>query len=500
MQPTNNLVAVTVGNNVSLAVSVVGTGPFSYQWQLNGTNLPNSIISTVAGNGTSGYSGDGGAATNAELYYPPGVAVDATGNLFIADSGNNRIRKVGINGIITAVAGNGTNGYSGDGGAATNAELNDPSGVAVDATGNLLIADFENNVIRKVGTNGIITTVAGNGTAGYSGDGGAATNAELDNPWDVAVDATGNLFIADVGNDVIREVGTNGITTTVAGNGAAGYSGDGGTATNAELFYPERVAVDVTGNLLIADFENNVIRKVGTNGIITTVAGNGYGAGTGAGGYSGDGGAATNAELYLPYGVAVDATGNLFIADSRNDVIRKVDTNGIITTVAGNGYGAGTDSGGYFGDGGAATNAELYLPYGVAVGATGNLFIADTYNQRIRKVFFPGPILVLNDVGFGNAGAYDVVVSSPYGSVTSSVVNLSVTLPIILSAPQITVGKTNFTFLLSGPAGSNYVLQVSTNLLNWSPVSTSTIPVSGSINLTNAISGYSNRFYRAYLQ
>jgi hypothetical protein len=288
-------------------------------------------------------------------------------------------------------------------------------------------------------------------------------------------------------------VETNGIITTVAGNGTYGYSGDGGAATNAELNGPSGVAVDASGNLFIADLYNERIRKVGTNGIITTVAGNG------TQGYSGDGGAAINAELSLPSGVAVDATGNLFIADWGNNVIREVGTDGIINTVAGNGYrNFFTGDGGYAGDGGAATNAELWNPSGVTVDSTGNLFIADSQNNRIREVI-QGPTLVLNDLGFGNAGAYDVVVSNPYGSVTSSVVNLTVTLPVILSAPQLTVGNTDFTFLLSGPAGSNYVLQASTNLLNWSPVSTSTIPVSGSITLSNAISGYNCRFYRAVI-
>ena len=494
LQPTNSSVVVTTGNNVTLAVSVTGTGPFTYQWQLNGTNLPNGIITTVAGNRTASYNGDGIAATNAELYNPLGVAVDTSGDLFISDYRNYRIRKIGTNGIITTVAGNGTNAYFGDGGAATNAELSWPCDMGVDASGNLFIADSGNNVIRKVGTNGIIITVAGNGTGNYFGDGGAATNAELSFPRGVAVDASGNLFIADSYNNVIRKVGTNGIITTVAGNayeagtGYGGYSGDGGAATNAELYYPCRVAVDAFGNMFIADSGNNVIRKVGTNGIIITVAGKGMGR------YFGDGGAATNAELHLPEGVAVDAAGNLYIADTENQRIREVGTNGIITTVAGNGiYG-------YSGDRGAATNAELYNPLGVAVDATGNLFIADTYNNVIRKVVIFGPTLVLKNMGFCNAGAYDVVVSSPYGSVTSSVVNVTVTLPpVILSTPKITVGKTNFTFLLSGPAGSNYVLQVSSNLLNWSPVSTSTIPVSGTINLTNAITNYNRRFYRAVI-
>ena len=502
IQPTNSSITIPLGSNVALAVSVSGTGPFSYQWQLNGTNLPNDIITTVAGNGAFDYSGDGGAATNAALWGPEGVAVDATGNLFIADTDNNRIRKVGTNGIISTVAGNGLYTY-GDGGAATNAGLS-ADGVTVDATGNLFIADTYNNRIRKVGADGIIATVAGNGYVnpsngyggGYSGDGGAATNAELNLPQGVAVDATGNLFIADTVNNRIREVGTNGIINTVAGNGyvnpytgSGGYSGDGGAATNAELNGPIDVAVDATGNLFIADTYNNRIRKVGANGIIATVAGNGL--------YTyGDGGAATNAELYWPFGVAVDATGNVFIADTYNNVIREVGTNGTITTVAG----GGTNS---LGDGDAAINAELNQPTGVAVDATGNLFIADYFNARIRKVAFDPsvltPILMLNAVGFENTGVYRVVVSNPYGSTTSSVVTLTVTLPVVLSAPQV-IGKTNFTFLLSVPAGSNYVVQASTNLSYWSNVSTSTMPVIGSITLTNAISGYNRRFYRAYLK
>jgi hypothetical protein len=247
--------------------------------------------------------------------------------------------------------------------------------------------------------------------------------------------------------------------------------------------------VDADGNLFIAERWNFVIRRVDTSGVITTVAGNG------SIGYSGDGGAATSAELNNPSGVAVDTAGNLFIADTYNNVIREAAPFGIITTVAGNGQG------GYSGDGGAATNAQLNLPFSTAVDATGNLFIADTANHRIREVIILGPTLVLNNAGFGNAGAYDVVVSNPYGSVTSSVVNVTVTLPpVILSAPRMTPGQASFNFQLSGPVGSNYVLQVSTNLLNWNPVSTSTIPVSGSITLSNPVSGYNRSFYRVRLQ
>ena len=406
-------------------VAVSGTGPFTYQWQFNGTNLPNGVINTVAGDGTSGYFGDSGTATAAEMSYPSGVAVDASGNLFIADAGNNVIRKVGTNRSIMTVAGNGTNGFSGDGGSTTAAELSNPQGVAVDTAGNLFIADSGNQRIRKVGINGTITTVAGNGTNGYSGDSSAATNAELLSPYGVAVDASGNLFIADSGNSVIRKVGTNGVITTVAGNGGYGYSGDGGAATNATLSGSVGVAVDASGNLYIADNGNNVIRKVDSNGNITTVAGDGLS------GYAGDGGLATSARLASPSGVAVDASGDLFIADFYNSVIRKVNDSGAITTVA------GTGSYGYLGDGGAATSAALSYPVGVALDASGDLFIADSGNNAIREVIFAGPTLGLSDLSGANAGGYDVVVSSPYGSVTSSIVNLVVLLPpTITTQPQ----------------------------------------------------------------
>ena len=345
------------------------------------------------------------------------MAVDASGNLFIADTDNERIREVGTNGVITTVAGNGTNSYSGDGSTATNAGLSNPYGVAIDANGNLFIADTYNFRIREVGTNGLITTVAGNGTNSYSGDGGAATNAGLSNPYGVAVDGYGNLFIADTYNFRIREVGTNGIITTVAGNGTNGYAGDGGAATNANLDYPRDVAVDAFGDLFIADSGNNRIREVDTNGIITTVAGNGMP------GCSGDGGPATNAVLNNPTAVAVDGAGHVFIADSGNNRIREIDTNGTITTVAG----IGTH--GYSGDGGPPAEAELNGPAAVAVDAGGNVFMADSGNGRIREIVFEGPTLVLTDVATDAAGSYDVVVSNAYGSITSGVATLLVGFP-----------------------------------------------------------------------
>jgi uncharacterized protein (TIGR03437 family) len=336
------------------------------------------IINTVAGNGGFLFSGDGGPAVSASLNSPQNVVVDASANLFIAVNGSYRIRKVSAGGIITTVAGNGAEGFSGDGGPATAASFGEPTGVAVDAGGNLFIADAYNNRIRKVSAGGIITTAAGNGTAGFSGDGGPATSAALQLGFSggVAVDSSGNLLIADTGNNRIRKVSAAGVITTVAGNGTQGFSGDGGLATAAELYKPVGIAVDASGNLFFADLDNYRIRKVSASGIITTVAGNGTAA------FSGDGGPATSASLGGPYGVAVDAGGELFIADTYNNLIRKVSASGIITTVAG----GGSPLTPALGDGGPATSAWFDSPEGVAVDVFGNLFIADTFNNRIREV------------------------------------------------------------------------------------------------------------------
>jgi sugar lactone lactonase YvrE len=453
----------------------------------------NGIITTVAGNGTSGYWGDGGPATSASLN-AIGIAVDAAANLFISDALGDRIRKVGTNGIISTAAGNGTQGYSGDGGPATNASLYFPCNAALDVAGNFFIADYYNNCIRKVGTNGIISTAAGKGAAGYSGDGAAATNAKLNNPAGAAVDAAGNLFIADQSNNRIRKVDTNGIITTVAGEGAAGYSGDGGAATTASLNAPNDVAVDAAGNLFIADFANFRIRKVGTNGIITTVAGRGTRA------YSGDGGAATSASLSGVEGVKVDAAGNLFIADTGNNRIRKVGTNGIISTVAGN----GTQS--YSGDDGPATNASFNFPSSLALDAVGNLFIADSENYRVRKITASnaslaneGASLVLSNLTAANAGDYYVLVTGADGSVTSSVARLSLT----AAQPQFTgIMLTNgsVSMICSGTASSNYVVLSATNLtppITWIPLVTNTADASGNIMVVDTnIIGISSKFYR----
>jgi hypothetical protein len=284
------------------------------------------IITTVAGNGTVGYSGDGGAATSAEINLPWSVAVDSTGNIYFADYGNSRIRKVTVStGIITTVAGNGTAGYSGDGGAATSAKINYPEGVTVDSSGNIYIADYNNNRVRKVTVStGKISTVAGNGTQGFSGDGGAATSAEMYAPGSVALDSSGNIYIGDRGNNRIRKVTVaTGVISTVAGNGTAGSSGDGGPATSAELDDSD-AAVDTDGNIYTADILTNRVREVtAATGIITTVAGDG------TAGYSGDGGPATSAEINWPLNVAVDTGGNIYIADFNNNRIRAVGGGGI---------------------------------------------------------------------------------------------------------------------------------------------------------------------------
>jgi sugar lactone lactonase YvrE len=480
------------GTDVTFTVGVVGTGPFTYLWQFNGTNLPNDIISTVAGNGVGGifghgvYSGDGAAATSANLFYPTAVVLDASGDLYIADEQNNRIRMVDANGIITTVAGDGPTwpssaSFSGDGGPATNANIADPIDVALDAAGNLYIADDGNACIRKVNTNGIITTVAGKDSAGYSGDGGPATSATLCHPCGVALDAAGNVYIADFSNNRIRKVGTNGIIITVAGTGNIGYSGDGGAATNADLYYPAGLALDEAGDLYIADGYNHRIRKVDTNGIITSVAGHGP-IGPSSGSYSGDGGAATNANLNFPTGVALDAVGNLYIVDQDNHRIRKVGTNGMITTVAGHGP-TGPSSGSYSGDGGAATNASLNYPNGLALDSAGNLYIADTGNDRVREVLlYAGyPTLTVINVDAVNGGNYTVVITSPYGIVTSAVATLTVQAPPLITiqpASQIVVARSNAGFSVavagSGPCGYLWYFD-STNLLQSGQGSTFTV-------------------------
>jgi trimeric autotransporter adhesin len=457
-------------------------------WQNNRVrevNAATGVITTIAGTGTAGYSGDGGAATSAMLKGPTGVLVDSAGNVYIADQANNRVRKVDAGtGVITTIAGTGTTGFSGDGGVATNAAMFSPTDLIFNSAGDLYISDDGNHRIRKVAAGtGVITTVAGNGTPGYSGDGGAATSAELYYPAGMVVDSADNLYIADTFNNRVRKVNTTtGIITTYAGTGTAGFSGDGGAAASAQFSTPARLTLDKAGNMFVADQSNNRVREIfqGT-GIITTVAGNG------TAGFSGDGGPGTAAAFHTPLGIAIDNVGSLYISDSANNRIRKLAitannfptttigassvvqnillqttaaetitsitvpqsqggkqeysigtitgcviggsnaagtvctipvtftpaypgrrwiplqvvtstgninfgltgigtgplaalTPGIITTFAGNG------TGGYSGDGGAATSAQVNSPVGVAFDSAGNLYIGDYSNSRVRKV------------------------------------------------------------------------------------------------------------------
>lgn len=364
---------------------------------------PVYTITTVAGDGTAGYSGDGSAATSAELYSPFSTAIDKSGNLYIADQANNRVRMVTPSGTISTVAGNGTAGFMGDGAAATSAELNSPEGVAVDSSGNLYISDTENNVVRKV-SGGNITTFAGSNSLGpgYTGDGGVANGAQLDLPSGIAFDSNGNLYIADSANNAIRMVSGANIST-VAGNGTPSYQGDGGLATSATVNNPEGVALDSANNLYIADTSNSAIRKVTVStGIITTVAG------TITSGFSGDEGPAIGAQLDDPDGVAVDASGNIYIADRFNSRIRMVLTSGIIVTVAGM-----TGQPALVGDNGPATSALLFFPTGVLLDGSGNVYVTDNENDAIRKLTLvpgapsiqPGGIISATDFGGAQAAA-----------------------------------------------------------------------------------------------
>ena len=475
------------------------------------------IITTVVGNGTAGDSGDNGAATSAELNGPSDIKFDASGNMFIDDQGNSVIREVNAaTHVITTVAGNGTGGSSGNNGPATAAELNGAVAIALDSAGDLYIADYFSSIVQVVNaTTHVITTIAGNGTNGYSGDNGAATSAELFYPDGLAIDAFGNLFISDGINNVIREVNaTTNVITTVAGNGTVGYEGDNGPVSSAEMSSPQGIAFDSSGDLFFADIDNEVVREVlagnvtihvspstlvptttvvstsgasvltgqsetltatvssssgtvnagtvqfydgstalgnpasvingtaidststlpiGVNVITAVYSGDGGTfagsstvlspssviqtvAGTGTLGYTGDNGAATSAELFFPQGIAIDSDGDLFIADSQNNVIREVNaTTHVITTVAGNG------TAGHNGDNGAATLAELNDPLGVAVDSAGDLFIADTFNYEIREVNATTHVITTfaGNGTFGYSGDNGAATSAEMGNVLS---------------------------------------------------------------------------------
>lgn len=354
-----------------------------------------SAIDTIAGNGQAGFAGDNGPATAASLATPGGAVVDAAGNVYVADQLNDRIRKITPDNKITTIAGNGVFGFGGDNGPATVASFASPLELALDAAGNLYVADVDNHRIRRIATNGTITTVAGNGTRGDSGDGGPATAATLAEPTGVAVAPSGDLYIADFAAHRVRRIATDGTITTLAGTGVSGYSGDGGLASAARLNEPSALAVDAAGNVYIADSGNERVRRVGPDGTITTVAG------TGVFGTTGDGGSAIAARLAIPTGLAIDTTGNLYIAEQGSHRVRQVTPDGTITTLA------GSRVRGFDGDAGAAVNAELANSRALAFSPDGAVYIADADNHRIRRVH-----RLLADSGLDA-----IVVPAPDGSV-----------------------------------------------------------------------------------
>ena len=401
------------------------------------TVLATGVTTVVAGTGVEGFSGDGGPASSAQLNAPSAVALDAAGNLYIADTSNNRIRKIDAkSGVISTIAGTGGFGGSGDTGPAVAAQLNQPGGVALDAAGNVYIADSGNNTIRRIdaGT-AVITTIAGDGVGLYGGDNGPAAAAEINNPQHVAVDGAGNVYVLDFGNARVRKIAAaTGIITTVAGNGTVGFRGDGGLATNAFLNSPNDMAVDAAGNIFLADTDSNRIRKVtASSGNIATIAGNGSVS------YGGDGGPATGAQLNFPGQTTLDSAGNIYVVDNNNYRVRRIAaTTGVMTNFAGTGVQ------GFGGDGGPATSARLDELGGIVADAAGNIYIADRGNSLIRKVTagvistfagaggeFVGP----SDVGVDGAGNLYVAdagnqrvvkVDSKTAAISALVTNVSV--------------------------------------------------------------------------
>jgi uncharacterized protein (TIGR03437 family) len=418
ISPNNTITLVTVLKG-PLGLAVDANGALYVADGLGqGVERISGTATRIAGTGSPGYSGDGGQAGSAQLNYPMGVAVDSVGTVYISDSRNNRIRSIlpsailYASGTITTVAGNGTSGA----GTASAAQFAGPVAVSRDAAGNVYVVDPPNYRIQKISSSGLVSTVAGNGTFGLgianrSQDGGLAVNASLTQPRGVTVDSAGNLYFTDYSS--VRKVSTNGIISTFAGtdtfSSVAGCPGDGGQATSASMSQPEGIVADTLGNVYVSDIDCNSVRKIAPNGIITTVAGNG------TSGYSGDGGPATSAQLFVPRAVATDNSGNIYIADCFNGRVRKVSANGVISTVAGSGNPFGP-----LGDGGPATAAALRTPAGVAAAASGDIYISDSDNNRIRRVLPNGIIITIagnGEQGFSGDGglATNAMLAGPWG-------------------------------------------------------------------------------------
>ena len=341
---------------------------------LPGAAAVTGTITTIAGTGVRGYTGDGGPAVSAQLDHPRGLAVMADGSLLIAEPFKNVVRRIAPDGVITTVAGTGVAGFSGDGGPATAAQLNFVHAVSVTPDGGFVLADTLNNRIRKVGPDGIIRTITGTGRAGAAGDGGAATAARINNPRGVASVSDGSVLVADSNNHRIRRISPTGIMSTVAGTGVQGFSGDGGAATAAQLNVPFGVAPIAGGGYLIDDVNNQRVRKVSSTGVITTVAGNGVA------GYTGDGGPAKQATLSGPKGIALGPHGDVYFADTESHTIRVIrKASGVIETVVGNGQkGDGPD--------GDPRACRMARPHGVFVDSAGNVYIGDSEAHRVRRL------------------------------------------------------------------------------------------------------------------
>jgi hypothetical protein len=429
------------------------------------------VVTTVVGTSNAGFAGDGGQAIEAQLFNPCRVCIDSAGNWYISDRSNGRIRRVAPNGVITTVLGNGTQGYNGDGFIATAAELNNPEGVAVDAAGNVYVADWLNHRVRKLSTGGVVTTVAGTGTAGFSGDGGAATAAQLNGPIGVAVDGSGDLYIADFNNYRIRMVNSSGTISTYAGNGSTGSpSGDGGPATAAIIASVNDVTLDGAGDLFLCS--NNLVRKVTPAGIITTVAGNG------ASSDSGDGGSATAAGIASAYGVACDSNGNLYIAEVLT--LREVSSSGTIATIAG----SSSNLLGYSGDGGPPTAAQFDGIQGVAVAANGNVLLVDSGNCCVREIEpqqIPGIVSATTaTVTVNTSFNYQIVATSNpvfYGAAPLPTgLNLGITSGVISGTPTV-VGTTPITLTATNGAGAG-TATLTVTVLPPVPVITSSLAAS----------------------